>query len=159
MTVMCWNPWRELRADESVTLGFEQLPGTMIGYYDPHPELPVIMLNSQLGQAGRSCAVAHELIHHERGGGADMPGMPATWKAIVARDEQFCDDEAVRRLVPMNELVHLVVELEAGCEHPHPHHVAERFHVTETYGRRALELLDRHLDQVLHDRNALEDTA
>lgn len=48
--------------------------------------------------------LTHELVHDERGGGASFPGQPATWEAVVRREELRVDAEVARRLVPADEL-------------------------------------------------------
>jgi hypothetical protein len=64
----------------------------------------VIVLSTELGRRQRNAALMHELVHLERGGGADTAGMPDGWRPVVARDEHQVDDEVARRLVPVDEL-------------------------------------------------------
>lgn len=64
----------------------------------------VVVLSPRLSGADRVVALAHELVHLERGGGIDEPSMPTTWAAEVAREERAVDDEVARRLVPVDAL-------------------------------------------------------
>lgn len=60
----------------------------------------IVLLCRHLTQAERTSELAHELEHISRGGGADAPGMPATWAAVVARDELAVDRAVADELVP-----------------------------------------------------------
>lgn len=101
-----WNPWRALRAREHITLDFETLPASTGGaFIATWPDGDVnIVLDPQLDRRERAAALAHELVHEERGGGCTSVGMPPGWAAVVRRDERQVEAEVARRLVPGDEL-------------------------------------------------------
>lgn len=88
--------------------------------------------------------MAHELVHDERGGGADLPGMPAQWQAIVARDEATCDRVAAVRLVPLELLSRFCDELAEFGQGVAPDDVCEEFDVPRWVAVAALEALVRY---------------
>lgn len=139
---MAWNPWRALRQREHLTLGTTPLPKLLGGavYVPVRGGKAVILLDPSLSRRERDRALAHELVHDERGGGADLPGMPATWQPVVARDERQTDDEAISRLVPPGELAAWCARRVALGETIEAYHVAEEWDVTEEVARRALAL-------------------
>lgn len=151
-----WHPWSELASRRHLVLLMEELPATSGGgVYVPHPSgNAAVVLDPRLNQVERRCVLTHELVHDEDGGGFDAEFMPRTWKPRVVINEQQTDDEAVDRLVPYSELLRFVVELEMGCIHPEPGHVAEEFHVTERVAQRAMELLNMRLDEAMARFNA-----
>lgn len=137
-----WNPWRDLRGSTDVTLVIAPLPAeTGGGVYVPTSDGGIIALCSTLTQVQRRCVLAHETIHHEHGGGSDYPGMPSAWRAVAMREERRVDDEAVRRLVPMGELLEFCVRVADAQGSLGPREVAEEFDVTEKVAERALLLL------------------
>lgn len=69
---------------------------------------PTIRLDPRLDRRQRRAALAHELVHLERGGGVTCAGMPATWVPLRQREEQRVNREVARRLVPPAELDALV---------------------------------------------------
>lgn len=57
------HPWRELRSQEHLTLHFVSLPAPYLAVTDGD----TIWLHDRLLQVERRCALAHELVHVERG--------------------------------------------------------------------------------------------
>jgi hypothetical protein len=108
-----------------------------------------IALGAHLDQAGRRCALTHELVHHERGGGCSWSRQPDSWAVVVARDEAAVDQEVARRLVPVDQLRDLVTLLTDFGEGVEARHVAEEFDVTVHIAEIALRLLalGRRLDR------------
>ncbi len=147
--VLCapWCPWAA--ADRSGVLvrvdAIADLLGGGIGAWVG--DRGVIVLSPSLDPVERRVALAHELIHLERGGGIDRPDMPATWLAEVAREEAAVDAEVARRLVPRRALLDL--DRSSGLGAPE---VAERFEVT-------LELAERAMRQALARSAAVGDPA
>jgi len=132
-----WNPWRALRSRHHLQLVWATLEGAE-GLFDPPG---FIWLDDRLGRRHRNAVLAHELIHDERRGGCDLAGMPASWSAVVARDEAAVDDEVARRLVPVGELADYcrgLVGLGLGVTAAD---VAEHFDVTDTVAERSVALL------------------
>jgi hypothetical protein len=139
---MAWNPWRDLRGREHLILGMHELPDALGGgLYLPDRVHPTILLDRRLDAIERRCALAHELVHDERGGGCDHPGMPRTWGAVVGREERRVQDEAVRRLVPPEQLLEFCVRVAEVEGSLGPAEVAEEFDVTHEVAERALEML------------------
>jgi hypothetical protein len=66
--------------------------------------VPIIVLSPSLSPSDQRAALAHELIHLERGGGIDDLSLPSGWQHEVAREERRVDDEVARRLVPRSVL-------------------------------------------------------
>lgn len=139
-----WHPWRELSRRPHIALGIEPLPASVGGgVYAKRGEQAAIVLCKSLTQVERRCVLSHELIHDEWGV-HDHPDAPKDWQSVVAQEERRVDDEAVRRLVPLGELMdmccrRLYLEPPEATE---PWQVAEWFGVTEKVATRALELLD-----------------
>lgn len=140
--VAAWNPWASLRAQPEVEFALaDDLPVSAI--YARRGEERAIVLNRGLGRRRRNEALAHELIHHERGGGADQPGMPASWDAVVARDEIAVEREVARRLLPLGELQGFVDQRVADHRAVTALDVAEEFDCTEDLAALALRLIPR----------------
>lgn len=136
-----WEPWRELRGRAHIVFALEALPDAIDAIYWPRSNRAAIVIDSRLGRRQRRAALAHELIHDERGGGADQPDMPDSWHAVVARDEQTVDREVAARLVPTGELRLLVDDL-AELGHPvEVWEIAEAFDVPDDVARLALRML------------------
>lgn len=145
-----WQPWRDLADRKHIVFGVRPLPAATGGaVHVRRGDRTAIVLDPGLTQAERRCALAHELVHDERGGGCDAEYMPVSWGVVARREERIVDDVAVHRLVPADELIRVCVELEMGCTHVESRHIAEHFHVTEPVARRALELQDRRLEDLV----------
>jgi hypothetical protein len=143
--VVVENPWAELRRREHIVFALEPLPHSTGGaIYARWPDgEALVVIDPALGRRERRAALAHELIHDERGGGADSAGIPASWRAVVARDEHQVDDEVARRLVPLDQLrafVDRCLDFAVGVDVVE---VAEAFDVPESVAERALQLLTR----------------
>ncbi len=131
-----WNPWRALRARGHLEFALVSLPdATGGGYYEPQSEgWAAVLIDDRLTRVDRRAVLAHELVHDERGGGCTAQGMPASWDAVVSRDEEAVDSEVARRLVPADELRAFAEQNEpdgvavwqVAAEFDVPDHVAER---------------------------------
>jgi hypothetical protein len=139
---MTWDPWTALRERAHLTFGIVALPSRLGGaVYVPRRGGGVILLDRALGQRERRWALAHELVHEERGGGADRPGMPGTWRPVVARDERQTDAEAIRRLVPLGELAPWCAARVTTGDPVLPADVADEWEVPIEVARMALKRL------------------
>lgn len=153
-----WHPWRELAERAHIVFAVRPLPAATGGaVHVRRGDRTAIVIDPVLSQVERRCALAHELVHDERGGGCDGEHMPESWTAVVSREEQRVDDIAVERLIPPAELLRLCVELETSCVHVDADQIAEHFHVTTTVAQRALALQDRRLEDLV--RRISEDRA
>lgn len=136
-----WNPWAALRGRPHIIFRLDHIAAHGGGaIYARRGDRAVIVIDPALDRPARRAALAHELVHDERGGGADHPGMPEGWAAVVAGDERAVDRIVARRLVPATALANLVAQLvdvdggvTAGA-------VAEAFEVPEAVAITALEL-------------------
>lgn len=137
-----WNPWAALRARPHVGLRIDPeaalLGGAMLVQA---PGLTVIVLDPALDRRSRRVALAHELVHEERGGGCDGPELPSGLDVIVARDEAAVIREVARRLVPPAALRHLLEQRQGLGLHLEPWEVAEAFDVDDPTARVALTAL------------------
>lgn len=111
-------------------------------HYWPRGGLPIVLVHDDLPIHEERSAVAHEIAHHERGGGIDRAGMPATWRPVVARDEAATDRDAAHKLLPPDELSAWVderlVDVEVGIG---PVDVAAEFNITLRLAEAALDNL------------------
>lgn len=100
-----WDPWRELRHRSHIIFEFDsvaKLGGGAI--YARRGTMAAIVIDPDLPRRDRRAALAHELVHDERGGIVDHTHSPATWAAVVQREERRVDDVAASRLVPLDQL-------------------------------------------------------
>jgi Zn-dependent peptidase ImmA (M78 family) len=94
----------------------------------------LIVLCTSLDRIGRGAVLAHELAHIDRGGGADLDGMPETWRAVVARDEARADRAAAALLVPADRLAAWLVDREGVTADD----IAEEWQVTGWIAKKTL---------------------
>ena len=138
---IAWNPWRDLRYRKHITLGFTDVPGRSDAVYVTWPDGgAVVLIDRRLDRIHRNAALAHELIHDERGidGHANDSDL---WKPVRARDEQQVDREVARRLVPLDELEQVVALAESQGVALEAWEVAEEFDVPLAVAERACYLL------------------
>lgn len=103
-----WDPWAALADRPHIVFRFAELPAATGGaIYWPRGDLAAIIIDPALGERERTAALAHELVHDERGGGV-------TGDSATARDEAAVEREVARRLVPLDEAARL---LSAGSGH------------------------------------------
>ncbi len=139
-----WNPWAALRARPHVQMQIDPAAGLLGGaMLVLGPGLAVGVLDPALDRRSRRVALAHELVHEERGGGCDAPGLPAGLDVIVARDEADVVREVARRLVPPAALRHLLEQRHGLGLHVEAWEVAEAFDVDDLTARVALAGLAR----------------
>ena len=98
-----------------------------------------ILLGQHLPQRDRRAVLAHELEHLRRGS-VRYDGAPATWDAVVAREEIAVDREVARRLVPLEELRAFVSRRASLGECVTVNCVAEAFDVPLWVAREACAL-------------------
>lgn len=94
-----WNPWEALRARGDTTcLAYLVLDGPH-GRWERDQLGDVILLDVTLGRRARRVALAHELVHAERG-----IGHPVASEATMQLEEERVRREVARRLVPPDRL-------------------------------------------------------
>lgn len=88
-----WNPWRTLRRRPDITLDLVRLdaPQTAGTVHSARR----ILLDPRIGQRHRNDALAHELVHLERG--------PAV-AGFEDAEERAVEEETARRLIPLEDL-------------------------------------------------------
>ena len=96
-----------------------------------YPDHPVILLDDGLTQVERNAALAHELVHLERGWPCRAP-----WA-----EEERVHDEVARRLVPLDQLHRWVVERERSDLNVEVWEVADVWWVPDVVASCALRLL------------------
>lgn len=137
-----WNPWAALRSRPHVRLRLDPEAGLLGGaMLVLGPGLAIVVLDPALDRRSRRVALAHELVHEERGGGCDAPGLPDALDVIVARDEADVVREVARRLVPPAALRHLLEQRQGLGLLVEPWEVAEAFDVDDLTARVALAAL------------------
>jgi IrrE N-terminal-like domain len=131
--------WDQLVASPHIHLRFKDLRSTGIrGLCEPMPNGEwLIILCTSLDRIGRSAVLAHELAHIDRGGGADLEGMPETWRAVVARDEARADRAAAALLVPADKLAEWLAARDQGVT---AEDIAEEWQVTDWIAKKTLTL-------------------
>ena len=139
-----WNPWRALRARDHIDFFLAPLPFQLRAVLWPRGERSAIVIDPSLTRQERSAALAHELVHDERGGGCGCPeDAPPAWRPVAVREERAVSREVARRLLPVGPLMAFVAaRVEAG-DSVTPATVAEEFDTTEDVARVALVLLGR----------------
>lgn len=134
-----WNPWRALRARDHITFRLADVASIGGGgLYAHYPDGDaIILIDPALGPVDRNAALAHELVHDERGG---IPvGAPA-W--IVRKEERQVDEVLALRLVPLEELERFCLA-RATVGPVSVHDVAEEFEVPPDVAARAMRMLRR----------------
>ncbi|MCU1453101.1 MAG: hypothetical protein JWN46_1247 [Acidimicrobiales bacterium] len=134
-----WDPWSALRSRPHILFRLDPVAATLGGgLLARRGDRTAIVIDPALDRRRRRCALAHELVHDERGGGCDRVDAPPSWDAVVHREELRVDREVAARLVPAGELAHF---LQARVEVGDPAalwEVAEEFDVDEATAARAV---------------------
>jgi len=142
-----WDPWSALRARSAIEFRLDPIAALLGGgFYARRGDQRAIVLDPALDRRRRRTALAHELIHDERGTGCDAIGAPRAWAAVIGREEASVDAEVARRLVPPGELLAVArasAELGDGLV---AWQVADEFDVDEETAARALHALARSAD-------------
>lgn len=126
-----WNPWRELRLRPNVTFIRKPLPpgaGEAVCALWPDGDA-VVVVDTKLLRRQRNEALAHELVHLERGAGSST------------QEEGRVHREVARRLIPLDVLRLWVDRRVASDLTVTPFDVAEDFDCTPQLGLLALTLL------------------
>lgn len=100
-----YRPWRDLLNRPEVEFMLADLPaGVRAVHARSHDGHRAILVNRALDPVERLAALAHELVHDERGGGCHTPGLPARMQPLVGREEARVDRIAADRLLPLDQL-------------------------------------------------------
>ena len=87
------HPWRSLREREDITLHWADLPAPLHAVTDG----TTVWMHDRLLQTERRCAIAHELVHIERG-----------TRCVDDAEEQRVRNITARRLIDTGDLVRAV---------------------------------------------------
>lgn len=138
--------WGELASRAHIVFRLDpRLPEATGGAaYWPRGGRAALIVDKKLGQRERKAAVAHELVHDERGGACCADGMPATWDDVVVREERHVEREVAHWLVPADQLVAFIERrASAELEGVTVWEVADAFDVPDYVAERALRELGR----------------
>lgn len=139
-----WGAWHALRARSDIGFALVDLPDR-----GPRAVLAerghdrVVLIDRRLSPAERLCALAHELIHLERGGSGFQLGQPAPLGALVAREEARVERLVAERLVDQEQMdayLAAMTDMGLGVE---PWMVAEEFGVDHSTAVLAMEQAKR----------------
>lgn len=131
-----------LRARSEVEMIVCDLPAGMRALYACDGADHAILISRQLSPSERLAALAHELVHLDRGHAGHDPSMPETMRACVQREERRVDRIVAAQLVPLGELQRWV-QRRALLEAVTVAMVAEEFDLAEHVAETALELIRR----------------
>lgn len=135
-----WRPWRALGARDDIDFALVDLPPGLRAVLARQGPDRVILIDRSLEPSERLAALAHELVHDERGGAGRVPPPPHPLSVASRREETRVDRIVTDRLVPPMELA-TFLEARAGIDPPiEPWQVAEEFGVPHEYAERALRL-------------------
>lgn len=131
-----WNPWRAARHRADLDIIFDDVPEGACWVRDGGRD--VILLDVGLDRRARRAALAHELIHVERG-----IGHPHATAATMCREEAIVRRITASRLVPPEQLRRFVEQAtsiqETGADHPVTlDMIADEFDVPRAVARDAL---------------------
>lgn len=140
MTDGGWNPWRSLRARPHIDFTIDPIAerggGALHGRLG---ERSAIVISPELDRIERSAALAHELVHDERG-----IGRPGATPATMQVEERVVRRETARRLVPLDALL-TFVDARVTVEPVTVALVAEEFEVPHAVAEEALRQLQVQL--------------
>lgn len=137
---MGWRVWRALRERPEIEFVLCDLPQGVRAIHASDGQHQAILVSRNLSPAERLAAVAHELVHVERGGSGHHPDAPATWGPAVAVEERRVNDIVARRLVPPDRLAEFVQRRLSAHDRVTAADVAEEFDVPQDVAERAMRL-------------------
>jgi len=100
-----------------------------------------IVIDSRLSQRDRAAALAHELVHDERGVPPSSNDVPAAWLPVIAREEGTVERIVAERLIPAVTLRAYVDSMAELGEAVTALEVAEEFDLPLVLAQRALVML------------------
>jgi hypothetical protein len=134
-----WDPWSSLAERSHLIYDRVPLPPAVGGaVYWPTGHSAVILIDLREGRVRRRCLLAHELVHDERLGGCGAEYMPASWDAVVMREEGWVNDIVADRLVPPAALLAFCERIAGVGMGVTAADVAAEFDVTPDVAERAL---------------------
>jgi len=138
-----WSPWRVLKHLPNVTMTFAELPNETGGaVLARRGNATVIVLDRRLTQAERKVALAHELLHLERGSTSHCRNIRGALSVEVVREENRIHREVALRLVPLDELGSMVDRMTSLGHGVTAAEVADEFDVPQVVASQALRELE-----------------
>jgi hypothetical protein len=140
-----WNPIHDLDHRDDLDLIFEPLPASTGGglYLRYADGTGCIAIDPILTFADRIDAIGHELVHHERGGGAHGRG-DRRFRLDRIREERRVWRIVASRRVPVDALADFADRMADLGEGVGPAEVMAEFDVTRRVAEAALDNLTRH---------------
>ncbi len=137
--------WRAIDAHADLQVVFDPIAGLLGGgFHVGRAGRAFIVVDPELDEPRRREVLTHELVHHERGGGAPRRGAPPLLETLVERDEHCVEVEVARRLVPPAALARLVAQRLGDEGSVDAFDVADHFAVSPDVAAEALrQLRDR----------------
>ncbi len=113
------------------------LPGGLRGVLVQQGARAMILLDRGLDLVERLAVLTHELVHLERGGSGDVPGMPDWLATLVEREEERVERITAARLLPASDLAAWLDRLPEDAQ-VSAWDVAQEFGVALSVAQRAL---------------------
>ena len=140
-----FDPWQAIDGHPELHVVFDPIARLMGGGFHVGREgRAFIVVDPDLDEPRRREVLTHELVHHERGGGAPQRDAPPLLETLVERDEHCVDVEVARRLVPPPALARLVDQRVADGQGVDARDVADHFAVSTEVATQALRQLGQH---------------
>lgn len=142
---MHWNPRHEAERHDDLDIIIAALPPSTGGglYFRVDSTTAVIAVDPKLADAERVDALAHELVHHERGGGAHGRGHRRFRPDRIREERRVWRIVAARR-VPLDRLA-AFCDAQADLGHGvGPEEVQAEFDVSRRVAEEALQALKEH---------------
>lgn len=145
---MAERPWRTLRERPEIEFMLCPLPDGVRAIYATQGGHRAILVNRDLPPAERLAAIAHELVHDERGHAGHDPQAPEALRVAVAREECRVEQIVADQLVPPVEL-RAYVRRACTVGSVRAQDVAEEFDCP-------IDVADRALRRLLQDQDRRE---
>jgi len=140
MAAGTWSPWQAIRNMDDLQVGLVDLPEEAGGaILARRGERSVVLIDKNLSRVERTAALAHELVHLERGGPGRCHHPSRSWEAVVLREELIIDREVAARLAPIEALARLVTRYDRLGEAVTVNTVAAELDISVGVARIALE--------------------
>lgn len=142
---LVWCPYRAAEQHDDLDIQHDELPPSTGGglYIRWGDRTATIVVDPRLEGPARRNGLTHELVHHERGGGAHGRGVAWCWPER-SREERRVRAITAERLVPTDDLQRFC-DLQADLGHGvGPDDIAREFEATWQVACDALNNLTRY---------------
>lgn len=138
---MVEKPWRALRERPNIEFGLCDLPAGLRAVYVTEGPYAAILIDRKLSPVERLAALAHELVHAERGHVCVDPSAPPELRVLTRREEHRVHGIVADWLVDPDELQRFVDQRTSLGEGTRAIDVADEFEVPAHVAYTALERL------------------